>query len=131
MASTVVGALGMAGLGGVVATASPTWATGPMVAAPGAVFVANYGGGGSSGIEASGSVSSFRAGAEGDAHPFSTISAKINAPQGLTFDSSGDLWVTSSNANTVLEYAKSQLAKATPVPGVVLSSDKLGSLNDP
>jgi DNA-binding beta-propeller fold protein YncE len=129
--STVVGALGTAGLGGVVATASPTWATVPMVAAPGAVFVANYGGGGSSGIEASGSVSSFRAGAEGDAHPFSTISAKINAPQGLTFDSSGDLWVTSSNANTVLEYAKSQLAKATPVPGVVLSSDKLGSLNGP
>ena len=76
-------------------------------------------------------MSSFRAAAGGDAHPFSTISAKINAPQGLTFDSSGDLWVTSSNTNTVLEYAKSQLAKPAPVPVVILSSGKLGSLNGP
>jgi sugar lactone lactonase YvrE len=114
-----------------MATAGPSSATVPAAVGAGAVFIANYGGGGSSGIAATGSVSSFGAGASGDAHPLRTMSAKINAPQGLTFDSSGDLWVTSSNTNTVLEYAKSQLAKAAPVPSIILSSDKSGSLNGP
>jgi len=131
IASAVISAVGGAGLAGVGGAASPTWAGVPAAAAPGAVFVANYGAGGSSGIAALGSVSSYHASATGDAHPISTISAKINAPQGLTFDSLGDLWVTSSNTNTVLEYPKSQLAKASPVPGIVLSSGKLGSLNGP
>jgi sugar lactone lactonase YvrE len=131
VASALVSAAGAAGLAGVVVTAPPSWAFVPAATASGSVFIANYGGGGSSGIGASGSVSSFRAGATGDVHPTGTISAKINAPQGLTFDSSGDLWVTSSNTNTVVEYTKSQLARPSPVPGIILSSDKSGSLNGP
>jgi sugar lactone lactonase YvrE len=128
-AVTAVAAAGLAGVVATVATASLSSATG-LAAGPGAVFIANYGGGGM-GTQGLGGVSAFRSSAAGDAHPLGSISAKLSAPQGLTFDSAGNLWVTSSNTNTVVEYARSQLAKASPAPSVILSSDRSGSLNGP
>ena len=96
-----------------------------------AVFVANYGGTGATGIEATGSVTRYSPGGTGDLRALQTISSKVNAPQGLAFDSSGDLWVANSNTNTLLKYGKGQLAKTSPVPTVTISSSASGSLNGP
>jgi len=38
------------------------------------------------------------------ANSFATTAAGLNAPQGLAFDSSGDLWVVDTNNNRILEY---------------------------
>jgi sugar lactone lactonase YvrE len=114
-----------------VATTISSSAASAAAGAPGTVFVANYGGMGGSGMAATGSVTSYRPDATGNTHALGTISAKVNAPQGLTFDSSGDLWVANSNTNTVCEYTKSELALASPAPSVTISSDPSGDLNTP
>jgi sugar lactone lactonase YvrE len=100
-------------------------------ATEGTVFVANFGGAGASGTGATGSVTSYRTGATGNAPALRTIAAKINAPQGVVFDRSGNLWVANSNTNTLFEYVKSELAKASPAPLVTISSNSSGSLNGP
>jgi sugar lactone lactonase YvrE len=100
-------------------------------APPGTVFVANFGGGGSTGVQATGSVTSYHSGAKGNAPALQTIAAKINAPQGVAFDRSGDLWVANSNTNTLFEYTKTGLAQRHPVPAVTISSTSSGSLTGP
>jgi len=52
--------------------------------------------------------------------PRVTLSTDINQPQGLAFDSSGDLWV--ANASTLVEFRKSQLTKASPTAGIVIAT---------
>ncbi|HUB68920.1 MAG TPA: NHL repeat-containing protein [Acidimicrobiales bacterium] len=97
----------------------------------GLVFVVNYGGMGSSGIAANGSVMSYRLDGSGNLHPWQTISKGLSAPQGLTFDHAGDLWVSSSNTNTLVEYKRAELAGHSPLPSVTISPDSNGSLNGP
>ena len=85
----------------------------------------------STGAQATGSVTSYHNGAKGNAAALQTIATKINAPQGVAFDRSGDLWVANSNTNTLFEYTKSELAKHDPVPAVTISSTSSGSLSGP
>jgi sugar lactone lactonase YvrE len=106
-------------------------AAGASAATTGTLFVANFGGAGASGTGATGSVTSYRVSADGNVAALRTIEAKINAPQGVVFDRSGDLWVANSNTNTLFEYTKSQLAKASPTPLVIISSNSSGSLSGP
>ncbi len=72
--------------------------------------------------------------ANGSPTPTVTVSAtggSLNAPVGLAFDASGNLWVTNSGANTVVEFAPSQLGTSgSPTPAVTLSST-VGSLSSP
>ncbi|HTT89691.1 MAG TPA: NHL repeat-containing protein [Acidimicrobiales bacterium] len=103
----------------------------PGAGAPGTVFVANFGGEGASGIQATGSVTSYRPSATGNASALGTFATKINAPQGVAFDASGDLWVANSNTNTLVEYSRAELGKASPAPVVVISSNSSGSLAGP
>jgi sugar lactone lactonase YvrE len=98
---------------------------------PATVFVANFGGEGATGVLATGSVTSYHSGAKGNGPAWQTIATKINAPQGVAFDGSGDLWVANSNTNTLFEYTKSELAKHSPVPAVTISSTASGSLTGP
>ena len=72
--------------------------------------------------------------ATGNPTPAATLSPdasnSLATPDALTFDRSGDLWVSNGDAgNTVVEYAPSQLATGAPTPAVTLSSDAAGSLN--
>ena len=47
----------------------------------------------------------------------------LNSPDGLAFDSSGDLWVTNLPNNTVVEFTSAQLAvTGSPTPTVILSA---------
>ena len=76
-----------------------------------AVFVANY--------DAS-NVTSYALSDNGNAVPNVTISADISSPQGITFDSSGNLWV--ANVGSVVEFARSKLTQASAKPSIVISS---------
>ena len=84
---------------------------------PGSIFVANDGSGSSHG-----SVTAYAVSHSGNVHPVLTITRGLNVPWGLAFDASGDLWVANSIPNTVVEYRKSELAKASPAPSVTISS---------
>ena len=75
------------------------------------VFVANY--------DAS-DVTSYALSDNGNAMPKVSISADIRSPQGIAFDSSGNLWV--ANMGSVVEFAKSELSKASAKPRIVISS---------
>jgi len=125
--TTLAGAAAVAGLvswgGQPVAGAVP--------ASPGIVFVANYGGTGSTGIAATGSVTSYRVGKSGDLHPLATISAGVSGPQGVAFDRSGNLWVSNSNTNTLVEFTKAALSQSSPKPVVTISAGPSGNLNGP
>ena len=125
----LVSALGL-GVTAVTTTASPA-APSASAAGLGTIFVANFGGEGATGTGATGSITSYRAGDKADAAALQTIAKKINAPQGVTFDNSGNLWVANSNTNTLLEYSRSELAKASPTPLVTISSNSSGSLSGP
>ena len=76
-----------------------------------AVFVAN--------CDAS-NVTSYALSDNGNAVPNVTISADIGSPQGITFDSSGNLWV--ANVGSVVEFARSKLTQASAKPSIVISS---------
>ncbi len=88
---------------------------------PGTIFVANGGveGYGSTGT-GPGSVTIYQPGARGDARPEAVITKGIDGPLGLTFDSSGNLWVANwegaTGQGTVVEYDKAELAKTSPAP---------------
>ena len=73
--------------------------------------------------------------ATGSAAPIVTISpgpsGSLDEPDGLAFDSAGDLWVVNYSANTLVEYAPSQLATGAPTPIVTISSGPSASLNEP
>jgi sugar lactone lactonase YvrE len=126
-----------AGLAVVVALATTAVATtvhtagAATPASPGVVFVANFGGAGASGIQATGSVTSYRLSATGAASALETLAGKINAPQGVAFDASGNLWVANSNTNTLVDYPRSELGKASPAPAVSIASNSSGSLSGP
>lgn len=106
---------------------APTWATitvgatrgaaptplraSAAVPAEGRIFVANY--------DAS-DVTSYAFSDNGNAVPKVAISANISSPQGITFDSSGNLWV--ANVGSVVEFAKSKLTQASAKPRIVISS---------
>ena len=65
------------------------------------------------------------------AGPATELSGSLDSPCGLSFDASGDLWVTNGSANTVVEYAHEQLATGSPVPVVTISSNASRSLDGP
>ena len=96
--------------------------------APGTIFVANAGkvGGGTG----KGSVTAYHHSATGNARPRLVITDEIDGPVSLEFDSSGDLWVA-SNDNSVVEYGKAELAKASPAPTITLSIQSGGLAFDP
>jgi ligand-binding sensor domain-containing protein len=113
-----------AALAGVLASVglctSPASATNPKSGraaghAPGTIFVANY--------DAS-SITSYPLANAGTAAPKVTIYG-TSSPQGVCFDSSGDLWVGTGDG--VVEYAKSQLSRASPIYGVIVISNSGGS----
>jgi len=71
----------------------------------------------------------------GDPVPHITISSNlgglpggtIDAPSGLVFGSSGDAWVSNSGNNSVVEFAKDQLAESgSPVPVRVVVGPRTG-----
>jgi hypothetical protein len=78
-------------------------------APPPVLFVANYDGG---------YVSFFPVADDGDARPAGAISGGVSSPQGLCFDSSGDLWVCDEK---IMEYAQGALSKPVAVPRTEIS----------
>ena len=87
--------------------------------APGTIFVANAGR--LTGGTGNGSITAYRPGATGNTRPELVITAGVDGPNDIAFDSSGDLWVANYSSNTVTEYSKADLAKASPVPTVTIS----------
>jgi hypothetical protein len=87
--------------------------------APGSIFVANAAA--SAGGTGKGSVTAYRPGATGDVRPELIITAGIDNPDSIVFDHYGDLWVANVSGNTVTEYSRADLAKASPVPSVTIS----------
>ncbi len=69
--------------------------------------------------------------AGGSPTPAVTLSAaggSLAAPQGLAFDSHGDLWVTNASANTVVEFTNGQLvASASPAPAETITLPAVGA----
>lgn len=67
--------------------------------------------------------------ASGSPIPSVTLSAtggSLDAPVGLAFDASGDLWVANEFGNTVVEFAASQLVTSgSPTPNVTVSGSSL------
>ena len=137
-AQTPVVAAGVSGLGGAALVAAPATAeagaraaTRGQAVAPastkGTIFVANW----DNGLEG-GSVTAYPPGASGDARPVVTITKGVDAPDGLAFETSGDLWVANSFNNTLNEYTRTQLAQASPAPSVVITSARYSNnLNGP
>jgi hypothetical protein len=121
----LLGACGnKAGVGTTTTTkpsAKPTTTGVPKPPPPaGTIFAVNSGtqrGGGGTG---NGSIAAYPPSATGDARPIIVITDGINGPGAVTFDSSGNLWV--ANANSMVEYSKADLTKASPTPTVVISS---------
>jgi hypothetical protein len=108
-------------------------ATGP---GPGTIFVANAGSVGATNAGPGtgtglGSVTLYRPGATGNVRPEARLTVGVNGPGGLTFDSSGNLWVANTTTDTVVEYSKAELGKASPVPTVTISSDSSHDLSVP
>ncbi len=74
--------------------------------------------------------------ATGSATPAVTLSGaaggSLDDPEGLAFDSAGDLWVTNEGNSTVVEFTRGQLAiTGSPTPAVTLSATAGDSLDDP
>jgi len=112
----VVASIGC-GISPAAAAPSPS-APGPIA---GTIFVANAGAiAHRAGGIGPGSITLYRPDATGDAHPETVITKGIDAPGGLTFDSSGDLWVA-DEAGHVVEYSRADLAQASPAPTVTIS----------
>jgi streptogramin lyase len=54
------------------------------------------------------------------------ITAGVNGPGSVNVDPSGDLWVANGNSDTVVEYSRAELSKASPVPTVTISDTNFG-----
>lgn len=115
-----------------MASSSTSGATGPV---PGTIFVANAGAGAGAITEFTGqgpgSVTLYRPGATGDARPEAVITQGVHGPLGIALDPSGDLWVANYGPNTLVEYKKSELAKADPAPAITISSSPDDALSGP
>lgn len=120
-AALVAALLTSAGLGAPPAAATTSGALSASGPPAGTIFVANAGadGDGSSGT-GPGSVTMYRPGAGGNAHPEAVITKGIAGPNSITFDSLGDLWVANQTAGTIVEYSRAGLAQASPVPTVTI-----------
>jgi sugar lactone lactonase YvrE len=94
--------------------------------APGTIFVTNPGAAGGGGV-GPGSITLYRPNSTGDALPEAVITKGVNGPNGLAVDASGDLWVSNPGNNTVVEYSKSELAKVSPAPSVIISASPDGA----
>ncbi len=92
---------------------------------PNTMYVLNLG---------SSSVSSFAPGASGNVAPTSAVSGagtSLNTPYLMAMDSSGNIWVANTVANTIVEFTQLQLAVGgAPAPTVTLSSTA-NSLDSP
>jgi NHL repeat len=126
----VAGLLASLGLGTspVAAMADPN-ALSAAAIAPGTIFAANPGAGGTG--TGPGYITMYRPGASGNARPEATITAGIDDPSSLTFDPTGDLWVSNETTATAVEYSKAELAKASPVPTITISADASGDFSIP
>jgi sugar lactone lactonase YvrE len=107
MASPALGAL-PAGAAG-IPRQEVTNASAALLAPPPMLFVANYD---------SGYVSFYPLTDNGNVRPQGAIHQGLVSPQGLCFDSSGNLWVGDQK---VVEYAKGQLFKSVGFPGTEIS----------
>jgi hypothetical protein len=97
---------------------------------PGTIFVANARAAflGAQGT-GEGSVTAYGQTATGNIRPILVITKGIMGPSGLTFDSSGDLWVANnSNDNNVVEYSKAELSSPSPAPTVTISQSGSGAM---
>jgi len=120
-AALVAGVLAGTGMCAPPAEAAAVQRSATAVTAPGTIFVANAGAGNGAGGTGLGSVSVYRPGATGNARPELVITAGVNGPGDLTFDPSGNLWVSNSSSGTVVEYSEAELSKVSPVPTVTIS----------
>ncbi len=59
------------------------------------------------------------------------LSYSLDEPEGLAFDSSGDLWVANYGGNSLVEFARRQLATGSPTPAATISSGPSDSLDEP
>lgn len=98
--------------------------------APGTIFVADPGTVDSGLAMGPGSVTLYQPGASGHARPDAVITKGMDGPGGVAFDPSGDLWVANESGH-VVEYSRAELATASPVPTVTLSSGGGGLAFDP
>jgi sugar lactone lactonase YvrE len=93
--------------------------------APNTMYVLNMTGSG---------VLSFAPGSTGNVAPTSTVSGAgttLNTPSAMAMDSSGNVWVANSTANTLVEFTQAQLATGgAPAPTVTLTATA-GSLDVP
>lgn len=113
-----------------VAAAQTSKALGGAGPAPGTIFIANAGADAfAAGGTGPGSVTLYRPGARGNARPEAVLTVGIDGPAGVAIDSSGDLWVANDDSlsaqfgdvpGTVVEYGKSELTEASPVPTVTI-----------
>jgi sugar lactone lactonase YvrE len=94
--------------------------------ARGTIFVTNPGAAGGGGV-GPGSITLYRPNSTGDARPEAVITKGVDGPNGLAVDASGDLWVSNPGNNTVVEYSKSELAKVSPAPSVIISASPDGA----
>jgi sugar lactone lactonase YvrE len=69
----------------------------------------------------------YRPNSTGDALLEAVITKGVDGPNGLAFDASGDLWVSNPGNTTVVEYSKSELAKVSPAPSVIISANPDGA----
>jgi sugar lactone lactonase YvrE len=102
------------------ASAAPSIALSVPGPAPGTIFATNPGAAGGGGV-GPGSITLYRPNSTGDALPEAVITKGVDGPNGLAFDASGDLWVSNLGDSTVAEYSKSELAKVSPAPSVIIS----------
>jgi hypothetical protein len=100
------------------------------VLAPGTIFVANGPAGFEGGLgTGNGSITAYPPTATGNVRPIVVITKGILGPTGLTFDSSGDLWVANnSDSNNVVEYRKAELTSVSPAPSVTISESGSGAM---
>jgi hypothetical protein len=129
-AALVAGVMASTGPSAQAAAALPSRERSAAVLAPGTIFVANAPAGFEGGLgTGSGSVTAYPPSATGNARPIVIITKGILGPTGLTFDSSGDLWVANnSNTNNVVEYSKAELTSASPAPSVTISQSGSGAM---
>jgi sugar lactone lactonase YvrE len=122
---------------GVIHGADITGPTGLTFDAAGDLWVANYGHGSTSGNSVV-EITSTALAAGGTVTAAVVIgnppesTGPLATPADVAFDATGNLWVTNTGNDTVVEYGATQLTSSgTPTPMVTLSPDATGSLDSP